>query len=189
MNQGVEAVAGHFRQGFKIGEGHVAVGVPLHLVGQKICHIPVVGGGGSQLGDGVIPLLHADILGNGTGVVVQTENQGVQQVHKAHHRQHPSDPADGTAAEHNHQNYDQDGGNGGGQYHHLPQAEGQRCRPGSQNVHQGPGQIGVDHVHQIGEPLSQLQQGPGYGADDGGGQISSPVFQRKRLLEFVHKRL
>ena len=173
VGQGLEALPGLGRQLVKGLEGHAAVTGSRHLGGQGIGLVPVVFRGLRQLLQGIGGHIQPQILGNGTGVVIEAEQGRMEAIDGAEHRQHPAPPLDGVPLEDHHEHNAAKDQGPQGHCQQLPQAQIHLAAPLGQNALQIPCHVGVDHIHDGREPLGVGHQHPGNGPKDPGGQISA----------------
>ena len=187
VNQILKALTGALGQNVEGSVFHGSAAVPADLLAENVGLVPVIFGGFRQFINGILGRLHTDVFRQGTGVIIQAPDHGMQQIHQRQGGQYPAAPGDDAlfGGDHSHK---------AGKDHHrqrhcqqLPQQKIHTGGPLGQNVLQCADHIGIDHIDDGGEPLAKLHQHPGQAADDGGGEISEPVFQRKRLLKSLVK--
>ena len=182
MNQILKALTGrfcHFPEG-RIAEA--AAAIPVHLQSQDISPVTVVFRSLHQFFQGVLADFHTDIVGQVTGVVVKTPHSGVQQIERRADRQGPAAPGHHTFAHGDDHHQACQHHNTDGHSHHLPYEKIHTAGPLRQEGLQRTDYIGIHHIHQGGKPGAKLGQYPADGGQDARGDISGPIFQRKRLL-------
>ena len=182
VGQRLEAFPGLVRQRVKVREGHIAAGIPADLQGEGVGLVPVELGGFGQLLQIVAAHIQPHIVGQGAGVVIQTPEHGVEHVNAGKNRDDPPRPLNGVPFQHDHQH--DAGKNQHAQRHsqQLPDGEVHAACPLGKNGLRGADDVGVHHIHQGRKPFTEPHQHPGDGAEDGGGEVAEPIFQRKRLL-------
>ena len=182
IGQSLETLAGSGRQNVKAGELNIATRIPVHLQSQFRGLVPVVFGGFCQFLDGVTGDFQTHIVGQITCVVVQAPENGVQHIDTGNHRQHPACPLNGILFQNDHQHQRCQDHNTQHHNQQLPQRERHNGRPLGQKSLECADDVRVDHIHQSGKFFTELHQHPGDGTEDGGSQVTEPIFQRKVLL-------
>ena len=182
VGQRLEAFPGLVRQRVKVREGHIAAGIPADLQGKRVGLVPVELGGFGQLLQIVAAHIQPHIVGQRAGVVIQSPEHGVEHVNAGKNRDDPARPLNGVPFQHDHQH--DAGKNQHAQRHsqQLPDGEVHAACPLGKNGLRGADDVGVHHIHQGRKPFTEPHQHPGDGAEDGGGEVAEPIFQRKRLL-------
>ena len=158
------------------------LGLSGSLTAEGICQIPIVNRSVGNGFIGTLSLHQADVLRNGAGILVHTEDTGVQHGDQTHHRQHPAEQLNGIPLENKHQNNGRNANRCQCHQNRLPYAESHFPAPAGHEILNQSGDIGVDHVHQIRVGLGKFPEGPGNRGKNGSNQITSPIFQRIHLL-------
>ena len=75
-------------------EVQLTAAVPICLGGQSVSFVPIEGGGLFQFADGVFGHLYTKILGQRTGIVIQTEQSGIEEKDDTDRSDDPTKPLD-----------------------------------------------------------------------------------------------
>ena len=121
--------------------------------------------------------MQTQVVLDGTGVLIQAVDAGVQEHHRHDGGHGPAQPADDLRPEDEDQNEGSDEDDDEEQDRRLPHQEIETAGPGRQKALDRTGHVRIDHIHQGGVLLTHLDQHPGEGTQDGCRQITTPILQ------------